>query len=101
MLFTRISGGHSPVPTAVKTTPQRMTPPTTPSITRGTTEKSENNWSCDFEDITCPVDQDGMLRWIRHTGETKTWYTGPSDAAQGEYYMYMESSKCQEGYYAT
>ena len=63
-------------------------------------EKGRNNWSCDFENGACPVEQDGDLRWSRRTGETKTWFTGPRGAAQGSHYMYLETSHCNEGQYA-
>ena len=34
-----------------------------------------------LKNITCPMEQDGNLRWSRHTGETKTWFTGPRGSA--------------------
>ena len=54
-------------------------------------------WSCDFEenvDTLCGMRQsiDDQFDWIRNAGVTLSYGTGPSSAASGEHYLYIEAS---------
>ncbi|XP_071144169.1 sushi, von Willebrand factor type A, EGF and pentraxin domain-containing protein 1-like [Mytilus edulis] len=64
------------------------------------------DYKCDVENIdeaSCVLEQDVLnddFDWTRRTGGTPTPGTGPSFAAEGSYYFYMEADNGQYGWSA-
>ena len=64
-----------------------------------TTSTSSNlSWSCDFEsEVTplCGMQQemsDDQFDWTHQSGRTPSGATGPMEAYDGQYYVYIEAS---------
>ena len=54
-------------------------------------------WSCDFESDFCgaaqrSTDYSDNIQWMRLNQGTASYMTGPSDAASGDYYTYIEAT---------
>ena len=60
---------------------------------------SEILWSCDFEKDFCGLLHKGKFEWMRKSGSTTTWDTGPSRAASGNYYIYTEANNYNNAKY--
>jgi len=58
---------------------------------------------CGFEDSGKPYCGQWMdatndkMNWIRKSGRTPSWRTGPNRASQGRYYLYIEASRKRNG----
>ena len=60
--------------------------------------QSMSLWSCSFEssqESLCGMSQstDDDFDWTRQTGATPSSETGPSKAADGDFYIFIEASK--------
>lgn len=65
---------------------------TSPSVTVDLSGASASNVSETFESGWGAWSNVGSFNWLRKSGGTSSGGTGPSSAAQGSYYAYMESS---------
>ncbi|XP_061181247.1 MAM and LDL-receptor class A domain-containing protein 1-like [Saccostrea echinata] len=70
------------------------------NVTKGPCNAVLNSVNCDFEsstwtiDLNCGLSQSTSDRfdWTRYSGATGSSNTGPSSAAEGSYYLYIETS---------
>ena len=64
---------------------------------------ANQRWSCNFEESNggsdwCGLEQDQFddFDWTIQTGKTPSEETGPDQAFEGNYYIYIEASKPRE-----
>jgi len=80
----------APVPTPAPTIPPTPAPMPTPVANCSFEEKKKNGAYCGLWHDADYVDQ---FDWSRTKGKTRSISTGPTEAADGRYYLYIETSE--------
>ena len=91
--------GTTTLPTTKPTTPPPTTTPRPTVLVPETNQNQNNIWSCDFDGSNgqsdwCRMEQDEFddFDWTIQSGKTPSEETGPEEAYDGEYYIYIEAS---------
>ena len=106
------NSGTTPTTTLPTTSKKTTFPTTTPTTTIPTSKRTTSvpvasvanrRWSCNFEGSNggsdwCGLQQDEFddFDWTIQTGKTPSEETGPDQAYEGNYYIYIEASKPRE-----